>query len=269
MAKLLLPVLLSFLSLPTLGQTVPHDTTHVRVHTEVTYVDAKGKKLPSAEGADHRIETLYSDSVRGVVREYYPSGKLKSYTPYLHIRRHFRHGRCLTYYESGQLHVQEDIIANKKQGEFLVYYPDNKLRRREQYTAGERTAGECFGPDGQPVPFYEYSQMPLYPVGNGDIQAIVAAIQQRIRYPQEALRYHLAGTIKVKFVVDASGSVRDASIFGGVDETKFKGPTLQAVREMEAVVLQAVSGLKRFQPGRQDGENVSVTFTAPISFKIQ
>jgi protein TonB len=236
---------------------------------EVAYFDAHDKKLPSAEGADHRVETTHTDSVGGKVRVFYPSGKLRSYTPYLHIRRHIRHGRCLTYYESGQLHVQDDIVGNKREGEFLVFYPDGKPRRREQYVAGQRTAGECFGPDGQPVAFFEYEQKPVYPVGDGDFRAIVTAIQQRIRYPKEALRYHLAGTIKVKFVVDVSGSVRDASIIGGVDETKFEGPTLAAVREMEAMVLQAVQSLEQFRPGQQDGENVAVTYTAPISFKIQ
>lgn len=236
---------------------------------EVAYFDAHNKKLPSAEGADHRVETTRTDSVGGKVRVFYPSGKLKSYTPYLHIRRHIRHGRCLTYYESGQLHVQEDLIRNKREGEFLVFYLDGKPRRREQYAAGQRTAGECFGPDGQAVAFFEYEQMPVYPVGDGDFRAIVTAIQQRIRYPKEALRYHLAGTIKVRFMVDASGKVHEASIIGGVDETKFAGPTLTAVREMEAVVLQAVQGLERFRPGQCDGENVAVTYSAPISFKIQ
>ncbi|RZK52820.1 MAG: TonB family protein [Hymenobacter sp.] len=269
MTKLLLPALLSLGSLSALGQAPKQDATRDDVPAETTYVDAKGKKLPSAEGADHRVETFYIDSLRGVVRVYYPSGKLRSDTPYLNIRRHIQHGRSLAYYESGQLHSQREMVANKPAGDFLLYYPDGKLRRREHYEAGQRTVAECFGPDGQPVAFYEYEQMPKYPTGDGDLKAVVLAIQQNIKYPAEALRHHLTGTIKVRFVVDASGSVREAHVVGGVDETKFNGSTLEAVRQMEAEVLQGVQKLARFQPGQHDGQPVAVTFTAPISFKIQ
>jgi protein TonB len=269
MNKLVFSVLLLISSLSAYCQAPARDSTRAPTRVEVRYVDANGKKLPSAEGADHRIETTYADSVRGSVREYYPSGKLKSYSPYLHVRRHIRHGRFLDYYESGQLHLQEDFIANKRQGDFLVYYPDGTLRRRDLYEADKRTAGECFGPDGHPVEYFEYEQYPVYLEGDGSFRAIVTAIQQRIRYPAEALRHRLAGTIKVKFVVDTKGEVQDAAIIGGVDESQFKGSTLDAVRAMEATVLQAVRDLKRFKPGMRDGVVVPITYTAPISFKIQ
>ncbi|RZK90163.1 MAG: TonB family protein [Hymenobacter sp.] len=269
MVKRLL-LLLSCGALPALGQVAPRDSaTRAGARIETTYLDAKGKKMPSAEGADHRVETSYADSVRGVVRVYHPSGKLRSYTPYINVRHHFVHGRFLEYYESGQVHLQGDFIANKRQGDFLVYYPDGKLRRRDHYETGQRTAGECFGPDGQPVAYFEYEQMPVYPAGDGGTRAIVTAIQQHIRYPAEALRHRLAGTIKVKFVVDASGTVRDASIIGGVDETKFASSTLEAVRQMEAEVLRGVQNLERFRPGQRDGQSVAVAFSVPISFKIQ
>ena len=262
-------VLLSFLALPALGQATRGDSTRAGARVEVKYVDAKGRKLPSAEGADHRIETSYIDSVKASVRVFYPSGKLMSYTPYVNIKRRFVHGRFLEYYESGQLHLQGDFIANKRQGDFLVYYLDGTLRRRDHYEAGQRTAGECFGPDGHPIEYFEYEQYPVYREGDGGIKAIVTAIQQRVRYPQSALRHRLAGTIKVKFTVGVTGEVQDASIIGGVDESKFQGPTLAAVRDMEAAVLQAVRDLKPFLPGRRDGVSVPIMYTAPISFKIQ
>jgi protein TonB len=260
---------LHFFSITAFAQTPAHDSTRAGARVEVAYFDAHNKKLPSAEGADHRVETSYTDSVRAAVRAYYPSGKLRSYTPYINVKRHFVHGRFLEYYESGQLHLQGDFIANKRQGDFLVYYPDGKLRRRDHYEVGQRTAGECFGADGQPVTYFEYEQKPVYPAGDGGSLAVVTAIQRQIHYPVEALRHRLAGTIKVKFVVDASGDVRDASIVGGVDETKFAGATLDAVRQMEAEVLRGVRGLDRFRPGQRDGQNVSVAFSVPISFKIQ
>ncbi len=269
LGKLFVVSLLNCFSIAAYAQASARDSAQTPARMEVRYVDAHGNKLPSAEGADHRIETTYRDSIGGVVREYYPSGKLRSYSPYAHVRRHYRHGRFLDYYESGQLHWQEDFIANKRQGDFLVYYPDGTLRRRDHYEADQRTAGECFGPDGHAVAYFEYEQYPVYPEGDGSFRAIVTAIQQRIRYPAEALRHRLAGTIKVKFIVNTQGEVQDAAIIGGVNETQFKGATLDAARAMEATVLQAVRDLKRFRPGMRDGVVVPITYTAPISFRIQ
>ncbi|MGI4870310.1 MAG: TonB family protein [Janthinobacterium lividum] len=241
--------------------------TSAQVVTE--YVDAAGQKLSSPAGADHRVETTYTDSLRARVRVFYPSGKLKEFASYSNLRRHVLHGRRMVYYESGQLHRQADFVAGNYVGELLVYYPDGTLRRRDQYAAGKRTAGECFAPDGHPVAYFEYEQMPIYPEGTGNMGAIVTAIQQRVRYPASALRQRLQGTIKVAFTVNAAGGVQDARIVEGVDETKFQGAALSAVRDLEATVVQAVQHLKQFQPGQQDGEKVAVRFTAPITFKIQ
>ncbi|RZK33082.1 MAG: TonB family protein [Hymenobacter sp.] len=269
MKILSLVVLSGITGLSALAQTQPRDSVRAGARVEIAYFDVHNQKLSSAAGADHRVETSYTDSLKAAVRAYYSSGKLRSYTPYVNIKRHFVHGRFLEYYEDGQLHLQGDFIANKRQGDFLVYYPDGQLRRRDHYEAGQRTAGECFSSDGQPVTYFEYEQKPVYPAGDGGSLAVVTAIQHQIHYPTEALRYRLAGTIKVKFVVDAAGDVRDASVVGGVDETKFAGATLDAVRQMEAEVLKAVRGLERFRPGQRDGQNVSVAFSVPISFKIQ
>ncbi|MGI4759163.1 MAG: TonB family protein [Janthinobacterium lividum] len=230
-------------------------------------MDAEGKKLPSATGADHRIETSYIDSVKGSVRVYYPSNALKSYTPYVNIRRHLRHGRYLEYYESGQLHVQEDFFANKRQGDFLVYYPNGKLRRRDHYEAGQRTTGECFGVDGHAVAYFDYEQYPKYLEGDGGPIAIALAIQQRIRYPKSAARHQLAGKVKVRFTVNTLGEVQQVSIVAGIDESKFEGPTLTAVCDLEAAVVQAVYELKHFIPARRDGVVVNFTYQAPLSFK--
>jgi len=269
MAKLLLPVLLSCVSLSVFGQAPQRDSARAGARVEVRYVDTKGKKLPSADGADHRIETSYIDSVKGSVRVFYPAGQLKSYTPYVNIRRHFRHGRFLEYYETGQLHLQEDFVANKRQGDFLVYYPDGTLRRRDHYEADKRTAGECFGVDGHAVDYFEYEQYPKYLEGDGGVVAIVTAIQQRIRYPKSALRHQLVGKIKVRFIVNTLGEVQNVSIVEGVDESKFEGLTLAAVRDLEVAVVQAVYSLKHFIPARRDGESIDFSYQAPISFSIR
>lgn len=242
--------------------------------TQVHYYNAQGHKVPAAQAAGYRIEITQIDSVQSQERVFYPSGKLKSFRRYLTVRRDGRrhsvsYGRSLEYYESGQLHVQTDQPTKSQAGERLVYYPDGKLRRRDKLPLDGPTTGECFGPDGQPVAYHPYQIMPVYSEGDGGQQAIVMAIQQRVRYPAEALRNRLAGRVFVRFQVDKTGHVRDPRVVGGVDESKFSGSALDAVRQLEATVLQAVSGLGSFRPGQRDGEPEAVMFTVPITFKLQ
>ena len=60
--------------------------------TRTLYFSATGRRLPSADSADHREEMVYHDSIGGTVRVYYPSGKLRRVVPYLHFAREIKYG---------------------------------------------------------------------------------------------------------------------------------------------------------------------------------
>lgn len=104
---------------------------------------------------------------------------------------------------------------------------------------------------------YTYvEQMPQLPGGGGNL-AIVNAIQSRVHYPVAALKKEIQGKVLVSFIVGKNGVARNAKIVqgigGGCDEE----------------VLDAVRQLPRFIPGTQDGKPVAVSFTVPITFRIQ
>ena len=98
--------------------------------------------------------------------------------------------------------------------------------------------------------------MPQLPGGGGN-RAIVAAIQSRTKYPASALRQGIEGRVWVEFIVGKNGAVRNARISkgigGGCDEA----------------VLEAVRNLPRFIPGTQSGKPVAVSFTVPITFRME
>jgi TonB family protein len=101
---------------------------------------------------------------------------------------------------------------------------------------------------------YTYvEQMPTMP-GENNTQSIMAAIQERAVYPEQARRQNLQGRVFVSFVVGADGQVKDLKLVkgigGGCDEA----------------ALAAVSQLPRMTPGKQNGRAVSVRMTAAVSF---
>jgi protein TonB len=233
------------------------------------YFDVGDKKLPSAEGADHRVETTYRDSATGTVRVYYPSGKVKAIRPYGNMRYKVLHGTVTTWYETGQMHTKEDYVAGKRNGELLVYYADGKVRRRDQFEKDQHTAGECFGPDGQPVTYFDYTQMPVYPGSEGSNAGIVQAIASHVRYPKEALMAQLKARIFIAFDVNKQGRVQNIRIPEGSRMTSVPAKHLLALSKMEEAVISSAKQLAVFTPGMQDGEPMTVSYTVPVTFDIK
>ena len=105
-------------------------------------------------------------------------------------------------------------------------------------------------------PYYSVEQMPELPGGGGQM-AIVAAIQKAVRYPSNALHNGVEGKVFVSFVVDPKGEVTDVKIVKGLGSG------------LDEETMRAIKTLPRFIPGRQNGREVSVAFTVPITYKIQ
>ncbi|MDO7849290.1 TonB family protein [Hymenobacter sp. M29] len=236
---------------------------------EIVYLDANRNKLPSEAGAVERTETAYRDTVSGTLRTYYlPSGKLKSFVPLASVRQHLRHGTVSEYYGNGQLRYQATFRAGKVVGDLVTHYPDGQLKRREHHLPDQPVTGECFGPDGQPVAYFPYEQMPVYSEGAGDNAAVVRAVMMNTRYPVEALKQRVFGVVKVKFVVGRDGLVQDIKPNEPKPGEVPKSLT-RAYQSLQEAAMSAVRQLKPFAPGRQDGEPVAVSFTVPVTFRIQ
>ncbi len=104
---------------------------------------------------------------------------------------------------------------------------------------------------------YTYvEQMPELPGGGGNA-AIVAAIQKAVKYPPLALRNQVEGRIFVSFTVNPEGEVSDVKVVKGLGSG------------LDEETVRAVKTLPKFIPGKQNGRAVSVSFTVPITFKIQ
>ncbi|WP_232341427.1 energy transducer TonB [Hymenobacter ginkgonis] len=104
---------------------------------------------------------------------------------------------------------------------------------------------------------YTYvEQMPALP-GGGGMGAIVAAIQKNFRYPAADLRNQTEGRVFASFTVDENGDISDVKIVKGLTST------------VDAETMRSIKALPKFIPGKQNGRAVKVSFTVPITLKIQ
>ena len=97
-------------------------------------------------------------------------------------------------------------------------------------------------------------QMPRFPGGEA---GLMRYLQENIKYPPEAAKNDIEGRVIVQFIIDKTGEVGDVKVVRPISE------------ELDAEAVRVVKTLPKFEPGRQDGEAVSVWYTLPISFKLQ
>jgi protein TonB len=221
------------------------------------FLDSANVVLPSAVGATYRRETEQLDSVKGIVRTYYLDGRRSSVSEVELRKEPIPNGMYESWFDNGQLNSHEVFEHGKRVGDMQLYYRSGQLKRQAHYTGPFESTGKCFAADGQDSPFFEYEQLPVYPDGDGGQHAIVAAIQRGVRYPKDALRARREGRVYVSFTVNRNGRVADIKVVKGLFPS------------IDAVVVQGVNQLKTFKPGQQDGKAVAVSYTVPVTFRIQ
>lgn len=96
--------------------------------------------------------------------------------------------------------------------------------------------------------------MPEFP---GGMAALLAFIQKKLRYPNEAREDGIEGRVIVRFVVNALGEIEGATIMRGIGGG------------CDKEALRVVNAMPKWRPGKQNGHNVKVYYTLPISFKLQ
>ncbi|MVN75805.1 hypothetical protein GO988_05645 [Hymenobacter sp. HMF4947] len=224
----------------------------------------------STSAAGECTEVLTCDSLRGVVRIFYPSGRLKSYTSFMDIARCLPFGVATTWYENGQLWTQQAYQAGRREGELLVYYPDGALKRRSSYVEGKEQIGSCFALDGQPIGYSVYEQTPLYPGGEAMLQKDV--VRQLRQYCRECNdQYVLPRTLPVKvlFKVAEDGSIHDPELVNLPALTKAMSTywgTDMTIAILKEKVLETLRHLPRpFTPGWRDGQVVTAYYQQSVN----
>ncbi|RNC85384.1 MAG: energy transducer TonB [Balneola sp.] len=84
----------------------------------------------------------------------------------------------------------------------------------------------------------------------------IKAVQEKVKYPEMAVKAGIEGKVIVQFVIDKDGNVLDPFIVRGIGG----GCDQEAVRVVKEL---------KFRPGLQRGRPVSVKYTLPVTFKLK
>ncbi len=101
--------------------------------------------------------------------------------------------------------------------------------------------------------FLVVEQPPEFP---GGLQALYKFVYKTIRYPAQARRMGIEGTVYISFVVGANGEISEVQTMKGIGS----GCDEEAKRVVQL--------LPPWKPGKQRGRPVKVRYTLPLKFKL-
>jgi TonB family protein len=96
--------------------------------------------------------------------------------------------------------------------------------------------------------------MPQFP---GGATKLFEYLAQNVNYPTEAEKANIQGRVIATFVVEKDGSISNAEVVKSV------APSL------DAEALRVINAMPNWIPGKQNGKEVRVKYTVPISFHLQ
>jgi len=97
-------------------------------------------------------------------------------------------------------------------------------------------------------------QMPEFP---GGMNALNRCIRENLRYPEEAAKNNIQGTVVVQFAVMKDGSVDKVTVYA------------KAHPLLDAEAVRVVKLLPKWNPGKIKGKEVNSYFIIPVAFTLQ
>lgn len=96
---------------------------------------------------------------------------------------------------------------------------------------------------------YVTEEMPVFPY-----KSLQTYIAERLKYPEEAKKQKIEGKVFVSFVIDTTGLVTNVKVMRGVHPL------------LDAEAIRVVEALPRWEPAKQRGKKVRISYTVPIQF---
>ena len=96
--------------------------------------------------------------------------------------------------------------------------------------------------------------MPEFP---GGVAEMMKFLSTNIKYPASALKDSIVGRVVVSFIVEKDGSVSSPKIQKHVTD------------DLDAEAVRVIELMPKWKPGRQNGREVRVKYTIPITFRLK
>ena len=90
----------------------------------------------------------------------------------------------------------------------------------------------------------------------GGFEAMAKFLAKNVKYPAQARRMGIEGSVFVSFVIDREGNISDPQVIKGISA------------ECDKEAVRVVKLMPPWKPGKQNGKAVKCRFVLPIKFKL-
>jgi protein TonB len=115
--------------------------------------------------------------------------------------------------------------------------------------------GEGEVDEGEAIPFQLVEDKPSFQ--GRDANEFSKWVNQRLVYPEEAKKNGVQGRVTLQFTVGKDGTIRNVRVLRGIDSA------------LDREAVRVVSMSPKWEPGKQRGEPVPVTYTFPVIFQVR
>jgi len=104
------------------------------------------------------------------------------------------------------------------------------------------------------IPFMLIEEQPTFM--GGDHRNFTKWVFANLKYPELAAQNGIQGRVTLEFTIDIDGSVTNVRVIKGIDPS------------LDAEALRVVSNSPKWSPGLQRGKPAKVSFTFPVTFRL-
>jgi len=213
---------------------------------EKIYYTEDFKELSKVDGATYY--STFENSKEGTQRKTYNiDGTIKNSDQFSNYRKRILNGTSVNWHKNGNKESVLLYAKGKQEGIQTRYYENGQVKRTENYQNGEFIDGTCLDENGSEVTFFPYYVKPEFP---GGINEFYKYVGKNFKHLNSA-----KGKIRVAFVVETDGTLRDFKITEGLNY------------DMNVEALRVLFYSPRWIPGKVDGKDARAKYTIPITIQ--
>lgn len=166
---------------------------------------------------------------------------------------HDGYGRVFEYFDNGNIAIDRLYRKHLLHEVSTMYFNNGKIFCMDIYHKGKFIKGKSWDKEGNHYTYKDVrDQQPLY---RGGMPALAKFLSDNLKYPKEATKKNIEGTVYVQFLVNKQGKVEKVKVLKGLP-----------ILSKEAV--RVVGLMPDWEAGFQAGQKVNVLYNLPIKFKL-
>ena len=251
-------------------------TATAQPDTLISYFDSEWEKTDEINAIFYR-KAYPNETGNWTATDYYLSGAVQM-TGYFRSKRcKYHSGHFTFYHENGNKACEGDFIKDKMEGNWKYWREDGSIicdlsiekdrfhgisHYYSKHGVIARTVtcekGKIVGLNVWAEESNELSdKLEIEPQFIGGTEALQAYILDETKYPEKAKKDSITGTVRVRFIVEADGSISNVSVIQSIHRT------------LDNEALRIIKNMPMWDPGKINDEPVRVNYTLPIDFRLQ